>query len=55
MRRGMGLSNLIRLAALAALGVWLLGGCASTSSPFGYPSWPERRAPRRIALICEPR
>jgi hypothetical protein len=33
MRRGIGLSSLIRLATLAALGVWLLGGCASTTSP----------------------
>jgi hypothetical protein len=33
MRRGIGLSSLIRLATLAALGVWPLGGCASTSSP----------------------
>ena len=33
MRGGIGLSSLIRLATLATLGVWLLGGCASTSSP----------------------
>src|SRR5260370_7789305 len=33
MRGGIGLSSLIRLATLAALGVWLLGGCASTSPP----------------------
>lgn len=62
MRRGIGLSSLIRLATLAALGVWLLGGCASTTStvenrvdqsePAGHWRPCDRSHPSSISLVC---
>ena len=61
MRQGIGLSSLVWMATLAALGVWLLGGCASTTStvenrvgrsePPGH--WrPCDSHPSSIALVC---
>lgn len=65
MRRGIGLSSLIRLATLAALGVWLLGGLCVDHRARRYPSRPERPGdglapgrlfpPGHMALVCSPR
>ena len=58
MRVALGLPGLIRLAVVAALGVWLLGGCTSTtaraaqSDSAGHCHPCERSHPASFTMAC---